>query len=146
MYLHQPYGALTTRTDRIVRSLLSAREKPATSSAATPIVIGVIAGLLVVGLITVLCVFHQRRKRRDEREWPKNNQELEDYGFDASSSVKKPNGTYQQPKNANSNLNMQRGSLDDLERSLRGQTTNAWKRQSYGIDPDMKPVQATDRV
>ncbi|KAK5630260.1 hypothetical protein RRF57_005976 [Xylaria bambusicola] len=142
-------------------------EKPATSDKTTPITIGVIAGILVVGLAAVITFFHFRRKRRDEKEWPKNNQELEDYGFiDPSPNVRPPQSAHHTPQSQQQQHQRDqyqryddspdrgfasrkpvRNDLDDLERSLRGgQTTGAFKRQNEQVSGDMKPVEPTDRI
>ncbi|GAP90741.1 hypothetical protein SAMD00023353_5200790 [Rosellinia necatrix] len=121
-------------------------EKPSSSDPTTPIAIGVIVGIIVLGTLAVLTFLHLRRKRRDEEEWPKNNQELDDYGFTA------PSSTVRQPQAARHPAqSQQRGerhdTADDLERSLRGgQTTGAFRRQEEQISADMKPVEASDRV
>jgi hypothetical protein len=39
------------------------------------------SGLIVVILLILLFFLHLRRKKRDEREWGKDPQELEDYGI-----------------------------------------------------------------
>ncbi|KAI0802901.1 hypothetical protein GGR55DRAFT_663441 [Xylaria sp. FL0064] len=137
-------------------------EKPATSDKTTPITIGVIVGIIVVGTVALLTFFHLRRKRKDEKEWPKNNQELEDYGFAVPSSgarqlaaqhsvpqpQQQPHDQYQGVDDKG--LDSQRparNSLDNLERSLREpQTTGAFRRHDEHISADMKPVEAADRI
>ncbi|KAI3339504.1 hypothetical protein F4824DRAFT_455541 [Ustulina deusta] len=140
-------------------------EKPATSDKTTPITIGVIVGIIVLGTAVVLTFFHLRRKRRDEKEWPKNNQELEDYGIAVpSSNVRQPQAAYHPPQPQQRQQDQYqrydadrdavfasqkpaRSSLDNLERSLRGpQTTGAFKRQDEYISADMKPVEPSDRI
>ncbi|KAI1821181.1 hypothetical protein F4861DRAFT_520174 [Xylaria intraflava] len=75
-------------------------EKSATSSNATPITIGVTVGVVVFGTLAVLTFLHLRRKRRDEQEWGKDQQELEDYGFTASpTSVRQPPNAYYHQQN-----------------------------------------------
>ncbi|KAI0103366.1 hypothetical protein GGR51DRAFT_254591 [Nemania sp. FL0031] len=183
------YNAAALRFGRIARHLLTRDdddskchpqpnidlcEKPASSDKTTPITIGVIVGIVVVGTIAVLTYFHLRRKRKDKEEWPKSNQELEDYGFAVpSSSVRQPQANYPPPQYQQQEQQQQqqhnqyqrhdahpdtgfasqkpaRGSLDDLERSLRGgqttQTTGAFRRQEEQISADMKPVEASDRI
>ncbi|KAI1123337.1 hypothetical protein F5Y10DRAFT_55441 [Nemania abortiva] len=178
------YTATALRFGRIARHLIARDddskchpqpnidlcEKPASSDKTTPITIGVIVGIVVVGTFAVLTYFHLRRKRKDKEEWPKNNQELEDYGFAVpSSGVRQPQPNYQQAPPPQYQEQPQqhdqyqrndvhhdqgfasqkpaRGSLDDLERSLRGgQTTGAFRRQEEQISADMKPVEVSDRI
>ncbi|KAI1748738.1 hypothetical protein F4782DRAFT_516076 [Xylaria castorea] len=145
-------------------------EKPASSDKTTPIAIGVIVGIIVVGTGIVLTWFHIRRKRKDEAEWPKNNQELEDYGIVApSSTVRQPQPAHHSPEQPPPQYNEQyneqyqrhnthdepgfasqkpaRSSLDNLEHSLRGgQTTGAFRHQDEQISADMKPVQPSDHI
>ena len=123
-----------------------------------------------MGLAAVITFLHFRRKRRDEKEWPKNNQELEDYGFTvpSSSAVREPQSAHhtqaqQQQQHQRdqyqryddspergsfgSTQKPPRNALDDLERSLRGaQTTGAFRQQNEQISGDMKPVEPTDRI
>ncbi|KAI0471396.1 hypothetical protein F4859DRAFT_515611 [Xylaria cf. heliscus] len=136
-------------------------EKPASSDKTTPITLGVIIGIVVVGTIAVLTFFHLRRQRQDKKEWPKNNQELEDYGIVTSSSVRPPQTAHHPPQQRNDQYQRNdkyrepgfasqqpaRSSLDNLEQSLRGgQTTGAFRRQDEQISADMKPVQPSDRI
>lgn len=66
-------------------------------------------GVALLGLFIVLYLFHLRRKRNDEREWPKDPQELDDYGFgsDSAGGVKPPKNTYSgsTPGNKNNSNN-----------------------------------------
>ncbi|KAK6836543.1 hypothetical protein PG995_006069 [Apiospora arundinis] len=87
-------------------------EKPSSGDKKTPIVIGTVVGVALVALFVVLYMFHLRRKRNDEREWPKDPQELDDYGFgsDNAGGVKPPKQTYpgrgsSMPGGTNSNSN-----------------------------------------
>ncbi|TGJ87976.1 hypothetical protein E0Z10_g712 [Xylaria hypoxylon] len=139
-------------------------EKPGSSDKGTPIAIGVIVGVVVLGTLAVLTFFHLRRKRKDEQEWPKNNQELEDYGFVApASAVRQPQAAHHPSQQQQQHDQYQRydgqddrefasqkparNSLDNLEHSLRGgQTTGAFRRQDEQISADMKPVQPIDRI
>ncbi|KAI0551509.1 hypothetical protein F4679DRAFT_582348 [Xylaria curta] len=136
-------------------------EKPASADKTTPITIGVIVGIIVVGTGAVLTYFHIRRKRKDEEEWPKNNQELEDYGIIApSSTVRQPQAAHHPPEQPppqyseyprndahDASQRPARSSLDNLEHSLRGgQTTGAFRRQDEQISADMKPVQPSDHL
>ncbi|KAI0391225.1 hypothetical protein F5Y17DRAFT_470923 [Xylariaceae sp. FL0594] len=157
------YNTAAVRFGRIARHLLTVREdesyekchprpdidlceKPASADKSTPIVIGSIVGVVVVGTLALLTFFHFRKKRMDEAEWPKNNQELEDYGFEVPrSKTRQPQNTaqrdnmFQQQQRDQSRGNAQhqasyqsqdatgaqqqrpaRAPLDDLERSLRG--------------------------
>ena len=65
--------------------------------------------MALLGLFIVLYLFHLRRKRNDEREWPKDPQELDDYGFgsDSAGGVKPPKNTYSgsTPGNKNNSNN-----------------------------------------
>ncbi|KAI1197880.1 hypothetical protein F5X97DRAFT_301157 [Nemania serpens] len=182
------YDALAIRFGRIARHLIVREddeskchprpdidlcEKPASADKSTPITIGVIVGIVVVGTLAVLTFFHFRRKRQDEKEWPKNNQELEDYGFTVPSSTTRQSppqqrqhqqqqqqDRYQQdqyqhrdtPQNVHhdaglASQNPARGSLDNLERSLRGgQTTSAFSRQEEHISANTKPAEPADRI
>ncbi|KAI0531721.1 hypothetical protein GGR58DRAFT_508196 [Xylaria digitata] len=171
------YTAAAIRFGRIARHLISRDdakchprpdidlcEKPASSDKSTPITIGVIVGIVVLGTVAVLTFFHLRRKRKDEQEWPKNNQELEDYGFAVpSSSVRQPQTAHHTPQQEQqrdqyqrhdghndtgfASQNPARSSLDKLEHSLRGgQTTGAFRRQEEQISADMKPVEPIDRI
>ncbi|KAI1109927.1 hypothetical protein F5Y14DRAFT_386519 [Nemania sp. NC0429] len=174
------YSALAVRFGRIARHLIVREddeskchprpdidlcEKPASADKSTPITIGVIIGVVVLGTVAVLTYFHLRRKRQDEKEWPKNNQELEDYGFAVPASSARhapPQQQRQQQQDqyqhqdtrqnahhdaAFASQNAPRGSLDNLERSLRGgQTTGTFRRQEEQISADMKPAEPSDRI
>ncbi|KAI8631418.1 hypothetical protein F5Y19DRAFT_423714 [Xylariaceae sp. FL1651] len=164
------YAAASIRFGRLARHLLSTRddedykkchpqpnidlcEKPASSGSTTGIVIGSILAVIVLGTVVVLGFLHLRRKRLDEKEWPKNNQELEDYGFEVpSAATRRPQNTrrgkdeQQRTEVGITPPKPERGSLDNLERSLRGQTTGAFKRHDEEISADMKPVEPSDRI
>ncbi|KAI0436923.1 hypothetical protein F4803DRAFT_540550 [Xylaria telfairii] len=172
------YAAVATRFGRIARHLVVREdddakchpqpnidlcEKPASSDKSTPITIGVIVGIVVLGTLAVLTFFHLRRQRRDEKEWPKNNQELEDYGIVPETNVRQPQTAHHRPQQQQYNdqswrhdthreqgfasQQPARSSLDNLEQSLRGgQTTGAFRRQEEQISADMKPVQPSDRI
>ncbi|KAH9905596.1 hypothetical protein F4778DRAFT_778988 [Xylariomycetidae sp. FL2044] len=134
-------------------------EKPGISDKTTGIAIGVIAGAIVIGVLSVLIFLHLRRKKRDEQEWSgKNLQELEDYGMDtpASNTVTRPGKTYQQqpttipdmaPRHHQNNSHAgdgardsaKRNSLDALARDLRAHNQN---RNDDGQDRDRKKYQA----
>ncbi|KAI0968501.1 hypothetical protein F4678DRAFT_443163 [Xylaria arbuscula] len=172
------YTAAAVRFGRIARHLvirdddakchpqpdINLCEKPSSSDNSTGVTIGVTIGVIVFVTGAVLTFLHLRRKRKDEKEWPKNNQELEDYGFDVpSSGVRQPQAAahgqaphqqhqqhdpYQQ-RYDDKEFGAQkpaRSSLDNLERSLNGHTTGAFKRQDEFVSVDMKPVEPTDRI
>ncbi|KAI1812506.1 hypothetical protein GGS20DRAFT_21060 [Poronia punctata] len=182
------YDAVAMQFGRIARHLLTRRdedeeykkchprpdidlcEKPASADKSTPIVIGSIVGVLVFGTLAVLTFFHFRRKRKDKEEWPKSQQELEDYGFAIPAHhLRQPQNTYHQdqPQQQQQQQPQQRheephamsddhqrpahGSLDNLERSLRGgaqpaRTTGAFNHRDEQISADMKPVEPSDRI
>ncbi|KAK8078933.1 hypothetical protein PG994_002740 [Apiospora phragmitis] len=79
-------------------------EKPSSGDKKTPIVIGTVVGVAFVSLLVILWFLHMRRKRNDQREWPKDPQELEDYGFESSSGGPKPPRSAKQRDNRMSNL------------------------------------------
>ncbi|KAI2622032.1 hypothetical protein GGS21DRAFT_494511 [Xylaria nigripes] len=182
------YSAVAIRFGRIARQLISRDdeeyakchptpdinlcEKPASSSKATPITIGITIAVVVFGTLGVLTFLHLRRKRRDEQEWPKSQQELEDYGFAVpSAAVRQPPAAYHQQNQPKSPQQQQHQQYDqhrrhdaqhdtpfasqqtppaphdDLERSLRGShTTGAFRRQEEHISADMKPMEPLDRI
>ncbi|KAI1437347.1 hypothetical protein GGR50DRAFT_97794 [Xylaria sp. CBS 124048] len=128
------YTNIATRFGRIARHLMPRDdddakchpqpnidlcEKPATSGHSTTITIAVIVAVIVIGTFAVLTFLHLRRKRMDKEEWPKSQQELEDYGFASSSTgVRQPPAAHY---NQQGRQDHHRGaSLDHLERSLRG--------------------------
>ncbi|KAI0205896.1 hypothetical protein F4808DRAFT_455400 [Astrocystis sublimbata] len=126
-------------------------EKPASSDKSTPITIGVIVGIVVFGTLGVLTFFHLRRKRRDEKEWPKNNQELDDYGIVApSSNIRPPQSAHHAPQQQQQQQQYNESYRNDehnLEQSLRGgKTTGAFRHQDEQISADMKPVEPSDRI
>ncbi|KAI0475693.1 hypothetical protein GGR56DRAFT_525449 [Xylariaceae sp. FL0804] len=161
-------SAPSARLAHLARSVLSVREKPSSNSPAakrtTGIVIGVIVGVILIATVSVLYFLHVRNKKRDEKEWPRNNQELEDYGIEprgggggggrrgpsTATPQNQQQKTYPQParvEDEEEESGGERRSLEDLQRSLRGNTTtSAWKRDSGQIDADMKPVEAMDRI
>ncbi|KAI1332499.1 hypothetical protein F5Y16DRAFT_179074 [Xylariaceae sp. FL0255] len=130
-------------------------EKPATSGNGTAITIGAIGGAIAVVLVVLLTYLHLRKKRMDKKEWPKNNQELDDYGFDVPQSQRarraaqaqtQPSRPTQQGGMSATNNRESQGSLNDLERSLRGHTTNAFKRHDDDVAIDIKPATPADRI
>ncbi|KAK7964073.1 hypothetical protein PG984_013377 [Apiospora sp. TS-2023a] len=78
-------------------------EKPSSGDKRTPIVIGTVIGTALIALMVVLYLLHMRRKRNDQKEWPKDPQELEDYGFDSPGGIKAPKSAKQRD-NRMSNL------------------------------------------
>ncbi|CAJ2509676.1 Uu.00g147020.m01.CDS01 [Anthostomella pinea] len=169
-------AAPSTRLARFARMLLSRDdtdkchpspninlcEKPSSNSKQTAIVVGITVGVFLFVVVVTLLYLHFRRKRLDKAEWPKTNQELEDYGFDvAPSGTGKPRKNNQQPQlpvsrpqlrnddlHAPAKLSRNsRNSLDTLARSLRGQEANPYRaRVEDDVTEDMKPVQPSDRV
>ncbi|KAI0141895.1 hypothetical protein GGR57DRAFT_508852 [Xylariaceae sp. FL1272] len=161
----------TARFGRLARHLLALRdddkdchptpdsnlcEHTSTSGNSTGITIGAIAGSIVVVVLAVLVFLHFRRKRMDEKEWPKNNQELDDYGFatgpgptrQAQNNNYQPD-RFQHPGGMEEGIGAakpQRLSLDDLQRSLRGHTTSAFKRHDDDVPIDIKPAMPSDRI
>ncbi|KAI0409229.1 hypothetical protein F4802DRAFT_593513 [Xylaria palmicola] len=175
------YNALAVRFGRIARHLVARDdddakchprpdidlcEKPASGGTSTGVTIGVTIAVIVVVTGAVLTFLHLRRKRKDKEEWPKNNQELEDYGIvDPSSTGRQPQRAHYPPQQQQPQQNEDywnndtqhsggftpqkpaRNSLDNLERSLRdGPTTGAFRRQEEKISADMKPVEPSDRL
>ncbi|KAI5920171.1 hypothetical protein F4810DRAFT_684292 [Camillea tinctor] len=136
-------------------------EKTGISSHSAEIVLGVICFLIVGATLTTLTIFHLRRQRSDASEWPKNNQELADYGLDVPEPINKPKNTYQQPSNPGSGGGggkpSSRNSLDHLARSLRnhdgpghpGSRDHDYgykKRHDDDISPNMKPVEPASQL
>ncbi|KAI1378101.1 hypothetical protein F4677DRAFT_414413 [Hypoxylon crocopeplum] len=138
-------------------------EKPVAANDATPIVLGVLGGVIVVATISVLLFLHFRRKRRDDKEWPKNNQELDDYGIGPlptasnlnNAAAPKPRTAYRAPRvepdsdNENDPYqpppNTRRDSLQSLARSLRG-NPDAYRPRRDDTSVDMKPVEPTSQL
>ncbi|KAI1207891.1 uncharacterized protein F4807DRAFT_169528 [Annulohypoxylon truncatum] len=141
-------------------------EKPEAASNTTTIVLSVLGGILVIGTISTLIVFHLRRQRRDAQEWPKSQQELEDYGIGPIPSTTKtstagggapprPKNAYRPPhvesegdRNGNSNHlsapgGARRDSLKSLARSIRG---NPASRGDDVVTHDMKPVEPASQL
>ncbi|KAI1640806.1 hypothetical protein F4809DRAFT_353389 [Biscogniauxia mediterranea] len=132
-------------------------EKTGISSHSAEIAIGVICFLVVGATLTTLTIFHLRRQRMDAKEWPKNNQELADYGIEVPEPINKPKNTYQQPSSAGAGGKSSRNSLDNLARSLRnhdgpGQPGRRdhdynYKRQrDDDISANMKPVEPASQL
>ncbi|KAL7619358.1 hypothetical protein AAE478_009895 [Parahypoxylon ruwenzoriense] len=128
-------------------------EKPNAASNTTTIVVGTLGGLLVFLTIATLLVFHLRRKRSDELEWPKNNQELDDYGVGPipASAPSRPKNTYQKPRVDPDNGDQQlpppprRDSLQSLARSLRGSDA-AYRLRPDDTSHDMKPIEPASQL
>ncbi|KAH6646576.1 hypothetical protein BKA67DRAFT_662985 [Truncatella angustata] len=62
-------------------------EKPYVNSPITGIVLGSMSGVLLVCLGITLWIFHRRRTRRDNEEWTKDPQELDDYGVGTTTTT-----------------------------------------------------------
>ncbi|KAI1103681.1 hypothetical protein F4804DRAFT_217550 [Jackrogersella minutella] len=132
-------------------------EKPDAASNTSTIVIGTLGGLLAAATIITLVVLHLRRQRRDEREWPKNNQELEDYGigpiYSSTATVPappRPKNAYRQPRvdpDDGGHLPPpgRRDSLKSLARSIRADPT-AYRPKPDEVSHDMKPVEPTSQI
>ncbi|KAI1395139.1 hypothetical protein F4819DRAFT_212000 [Hypoxylon fuscum] len=160
-------ASTTTRLARSIFHLLKAREddpchpqpnidlceKPNAASHTTEITVGTLGGLLVLGTTGILIFLHFRRKRRDEQEWPKNNQELDDYGVGPmpTAAPGRPKNAYRQPRvdpDDDGHLprpGARRDSLQSLARSIRG-NPNAYKSKPDDITHDMKPVEPTSQL
>ena len=99
--------------------------------------------------VATLLFFHFRHKRRDEREWPKNNQELDDYGI--GPAPQRPKNAYKQPRvdpDDGDDLappRPRRDSLQSLARSLRG-NPNAYRSRPDDTSHDMKPVEPSSQL
>lgn len=115
------------------------------------------SGLLVVVTATILVILHYRHKRNDEREWPKNNQELDDYGVgpmppSRGGAVGKPKSAYRPPRvDADDDSDTlpapreRRDSLQSLARSLRG-NPEAYRSRPDDTSHDMKPVEPVSQL
>ncbi|KAI0008264.1 hypothetical protein F4779DRAFT_618818 [Xylariaceae sp. FL0662B] len=131
-------------------------EKPNASSNTTGIVVGTTFGVLVSLTVAALLILHLRRRRRDAREWPKDNQELDDYGVapdrpkNTNANVK-PNA-YRPPRvdsvddhNHPPPPSRKNGdSLNSLARSLRGNPEAYRPRRDDMYD--MKPVEPSSQL
>ncbi|KAI1456120.1 hypothetical protein F4805DRAFT_251664 [Annulohypoxylon moriforme] len=136
-------------------------EKPEAANNTTTIVLSVLGGVLVVGTIATLIFFHLRRQRRDAQEWPKSQQELDDYGIGPmpSSNKNNNNAAPPRPKNAyrpphvesdNSDSTHfpppgRRDSLKSLARSIRG-NPEAYRSRPDDTTHDMKAVEPTSQL
>ncbi|KAI2631528.1 hypothetical protein GGS26DRAFT_557974 [Hypomontagnella submonticulosa] len=137
-------------------------EKPELANHTSEIVIGTLGGVVAVITIATLAFFHFRRQRADAREWPKNNQELDDYGvgpLPSSSAPRKPKNAYQAPrvdavddagedydsKGRNLPPPVRRDSLQSLARSLRG-NPDAYRSRPDDTSLAMKPVEPVSQL
>ncbi|KAI0179614.1 hypothetical protein GGR52DRAFT_206335 [Hypoxylon sp. FL1284] len=132
-------------------------EKPDSAKRAGEFVIGTLGGLLVIITAVLLVILHYRHKRRDELEWPKNNQELDDYGLgpDPASGATvpgKPKNAYKPPRvdpvDDDGDLprpGPRRDSLQSLARSLRG-NPDAYRSRPDDTSNDMKPVEPSSQL
>ncbi|KAI1075123.1 hypothetical protein F5B20DRAFT_395638 [Whalleya microplaca] len=141
-------------------------EKPNAASNTTGIVVGTTFGLLVSVTLGTLLFLHLKRRRRDAREWPKDNQELDDYGLAPerpknapspstnANAGAKPSNTYRPPRvdpddNDDGHLpppgRKNRDSLSSLARSLRG-NPEAYKPRPDDTSHDMKPTEPTSQL
>ncbi|KAI4861338.1 hypothetical protein F4820DRAFT_434014 [Hypoxylon rubiginosum] len=175
-----PSSSLSVSTTRLVRSVLRLYtrddsddakchpqpnidlcEKPDSAKLTSEIVIGTLGGVLVIVTLSLLVFLHYRHKRRDEREWPKNNQELDDYGMGSTTPSSnaaapgRPKNAYKRPRvdpddddDAASNLpppGARRDSLQSLARSIRG-NPDAYRSRPDDISHDMKPVEPLSQL
>ncbi|KAI0379486.1 hypothetical protein F5Y04DRAFT_129578 [Hypomontagnella monticulosa] len=130
-------------------------EKPELANHTSEIVIGTLGGVVALITIATLAFFHLRRQRADAREWPKNNQELDDYGvgpMPASSAPRKPKNAYQAPRvddddDVKGDLRppVRRDSLQSLARSLRG-NPDAYRSRPDDTSVAMKPVEPVSQL
>ncbi|KAI0115407.1 hypothetical protein F4814DRAFT_321166 [Daldinia grandis] len=129
-------------------------EKPQASKHSTAIIVGVLGGLLVVSTVGTLFVLHIRRQRQDRREFPKNNQELDDYGVGpmppTTTKPTRPQNAYRQPRvepDDGDDLKPpgRRDSLNSLARSIRG-NPDAYRSRADDTSHDMKPVEPTSQL
>ncbi|KAI2606783.1 hypothetical protein GGR54DRAFT_620166 [Hypoxylon sp. NC1633] len=146
-------------------------EKPAAADDKTGLVIGVTIGVVVAATLTVLVFFHLRRQRRDRSEWPKNSQELDDYGVAPMPKPKpklpstvpsnnvvggappRPANAYRQPRvepDSDNDMDIdeppkRRDSLQSLARSLRG-NPEAYRSRRDDTSADMKPVEPASQL
>ncbi|XXH02103.1 hypothetical protein Hte_008469 [Hypoxylon texense] len=136
-------------------------EKPDSAKLTSEIVIGTLGGVLVVVTVSLLVFLHYRHKRRDEREWPKNNQELDDYGMGSTATAPSSNAAAPgRPKNAYKRPRVdpdddddgklpppgpRRDSLQSLARSLRG-NPDAYRSRPDDTSHDMKPVEPSSQL
>ncbi|KAM0207304.1 hypothetical protein ACHAPQ_012285 [Fusarium lateritium] len=109
-------------------------EKPGLTTGETLIVLCIASLVIVLGIISLLCVFHRRKQRQDKLEDLKDVQELDDYGL---ASVKPkpvqlpqaPPPTYERSQDRKADGNWRkshRDSTDSLTPSL---------RQAMGVTP-----------
>ncbi|KAI1661841.1 hypothetical protein F4813DRAFT_345950 [Daldinia decipiens] len=133
-------------------------EKPQASNHTMAILIGVLGGLLVVSTVGTLFVLHIRRQRQEAQEFPKSNQELDDYGvgpMPPAPAAKpprpiRPENAYRQPHaepDDGDDLKPpgRRDSLNSLARSIRG-NPDAYRSRADDISHDMKPVEPASQL
>ncbi|KAI2465353.1 hypothetical protein F4781DRAFT_409595 [Annulohypoxylon bovei var. microspora] len=129
-------------------------EKPEAASNTTTIILSVIGGILAVGTISTLIFFHLRRSRRDAQEWPKSQQELEDYGIapmPSSGAPPRPKNAYRQPSVGPDDADHlppppgRRDSLKSLARSIRG-NPDAYRPRPDDTAHGMKAVEPTSQL
>ncbi|KAI1803056.1 hypothetical protein F4811DRAFT_359863 [Daldinia bambusicola] len=133
-------------------------EKPNASKPTAGIVVGTIGGLLFGITVGTLIVLHIRRQRQDRREFPKNNQELDDYGIGPmapapTAQPARPQKAYRQPHvepvDADDDDDLKpprrRDSLNSLARSIRG-NPDAYKSRPDDTSHDMKPVEPLSQL
>ncbi|KAI1089275.1 hypothetical protein F5B19DRAFT_495584 [Rostrohypoxylon terebratum] len=140
-------------------------EKPEAASNTTTIVLSVFGAILVVGTVATLAFFHFRRQRRDAQEWPKSQQELEDYGIGpmpnkttttttpTSAAPPRPKNAYRPPHVESENgggrdhlpAPSRRDSLTSLARSIRG-NPDAYRSRPDDTSHNMKAVEPTSQL
>ncbi|KAK6950546.1 hypothetical protein Daesc_008874 [Daldinia eschscholtzii] len=130
-------------------------EKPDASKPTAGIVVGTIGGLLFAITVGTLVVLHIRRQQQDRREFPKNNQELDDYGIGPmapapAAKPPRPQNAYRQPHvepDDSDDLKppRRRDSLNSLARSIRG-NPDAYRSRPDDTSPDMKPVEPASQL
>ncbi|KAI1462924.1 uncharacterized protein F4812DRAFT_448547 [Daldinia caldariorum] len=132
-------------------------EKPNASKPTAGIVVGTIAGLVFGTTVITLIILHIRRQRQDKREFPKNNQELDDYGIGpmapaSTGTPARPQKAYRQPRvepDAEDDDDLKpprrRDSLNSLARSIRG-NPDAYKSRPDDTSHDMKPVEPVSQL
>ncbi|KAI8962811.1 hypothetical protein F5Y11DRAFT_178148 [Daldinia sp. FL1419] len=130
-------------------------QKPDAGSPTTAIVFGTIGGLLVAITVAVLAVLHIRHQRQERREFPKNNEELDDYGMGPMPTTTtkpptRPQKAYQQPHvelDDGDDLKPpgRRDSLNSLARSIRG-NPDAYRSRPDDTSHDMKPVEPVSQL
>jgi hypothetical protein len=86
---------------------------------------------MVLGLLAVLIYFHIRRRRADQSEWPRDTQELDDYGFDVNNQgVARPRAAYQKPRVDNDDDGKQRPPVSQTTLPHRPRNATPLRRNS----------------